>query len=184
MEEWKPTPIEGYHVSNHGRVKSIARSVSNKAYRYKKVMPVKEVMLSLKPNSKIGYVIVSLRRKKYYVHRLVAQAFIDNSQGKPQVNHIDGDKSNNHVSNLEWCNNSENGKHSYAFLNRPKPYLGRINELHHNSKPVYQISLDGFLIAEFPNSREANRSTGITHQNINHCVHGRRKSAGGYLWSY
>lgn len=64
-----------------------------------------------------GYLRVALnkngRQKRVFVHRLVAKTFIENHEDKPQVNHLDGDKTNNHVSNLEWCTNQENIKHSY-----------------------------------------------------------------------
>lgn len=72
----------------------------------------------LKPElTKAGYQMVSLSRdskvKKYLVHRLVASAFIDKNKDKIHVNHIDGNKSNNHASNLEWCTPSENISHGY-----------------------------------------------------------------------
>lgn len=69
-----------------------------------------------------GYNRVNLslngKAKKFRVHRLVAQAFIDNPLNKPFVNHIDGNKLNNHVSNLEWCTASENEHHSYSVLGK------------------------------------------------------------------
>lgn len=73
----------------------------------------------LKPyDNGLGYLAVKLRkcngkRKQFYVHRLVAMMFIPNTINLPDINHIDGDKSNNHVSNLEWITKSENSKHAF-----------------------------------------------------------------------
>lgn len=70
-----------------------------------------------------GYVKVRINNKDYFVHRLVAIAYLNNSQKKDTVNHIDGNKKNNHVSNLEWCTYSENSKHAYD-TGLHKPYTG------------------------------------------------------------
>ena len=66
-------------------------------------------------NSNSGYLRVELGGKKYLVHRLVAQAFIENHDNKPHVNHIDGNKKNNSAENLEWTTQSENQKHAYKM---------------------------------------------------------------------
>ena len=105
-EIWKD--IQGYEglyqVSNLGRVKSLTK-------RYKDVECLKFYEWD-------GYKIVGLHKNRqrtaYRVHRLVALAFVPNEQGKPQVNHINGDKSDNRASNLEWCTGSENMKHAYS----------------------------------------------------------------------
>lgn len=120
MEIWKD--IKGYEgsymVSNLGRVKSIPR------YRVKKTVYLKENVL------KGGYSYLELCldsvRKKYLVHRLVAIAFIDNPQNKPQVNHKNGVKTDNIVSNLEWNTRSENQQHAIDNGLR-KPSRGEIN---------------------------------------------------------
>lgn len=104
-EVWKP--IKGYEglydISNFGRVKS--------HYKNKILKPVVE-------NS--GYNQVTLvkdkRKKKVYIHRLVGKHFIENNCGYREINHIDGNKSNNYVFNLEWCNRSLNMIHSYQIL--------------------------------------------------------------------
>lgn len=62
---------------------------------------------------KLGYVRVEIRGKKYLLHRLLAQAFIPNPGSKPQVNHINGDKADNRLANLEWVTRSENQLHAY-----------------------------------------------------------------------
>lgn len=115
-EVWKDIKgYEGlYQVSNLGRVKSVKRN------------------LTLKPCNRNRYLIVLLSKngikKAINVHRLVAQAFIPNPDDKRTVNHIDGNKQNNCVDNLEWCSQSENVKHAYD--NKLKVVVGERNPAH------------------------------------------------------
>lgn len=134
--EWRyVVGYEGlYKVSTEGNIKSIRR---NKI---------------LSPNTnKDGYKRVSLYKNKaskhYSVHRLVAQAFIPNPDNLPQVNHIDEDKSNNCVSNLEWITPKDNC--NYGTRNR-KVALSK-------NKPVLQLSLEGDLIREWESASEGIR---------------------------
>lgn len=96
-----------YDVSNFGNV----RSLSGGKRRGKQ----------LKLSNRFGYRAVSIGGKTQSVHRLVAKAFIPNPEGKPQVNHIDGVKDNNHVENLEWATAQENIRHSFDVLGQ-QPY--------------------------------------------------------------
>lgn len=113
-EIWKD--IEGYEgffmVSNQGRVKSLDRVIEHPNHG---LCLIKGKLRRL-PISDKGYHKVGLNKdgktKKFAVHRLVAQAFIPNPESKPQVNHIDGVKTNNNVSNLEWVTNYENAYHA------------------------------------------------------------------------
>ena len=98
--------IEGYEglylISNLGRVKSLSKKIWNgKGYYNRNEINIKPA------KDKDGYLYVQLSKdniqKPYKVHRLVAQAFIENPNNLPQVNHKDEDKTNNHVTNLEWC---------------------------------------------------------------------------------
>ena len=117
MEE-KFKDIEGYEglyqVSNLGRVKSLERYIKISSGGIKKI---KETILKF--STRNGYSIVMIyKNKKGYrksVNRLVAETFIPNFKNKPQVNHIDGNKLNNVVENLEWCTQKENIEHSYRL---------------------------------------------------------------------
>jgi len=119
MEEiWKPIPnFEGYYdVSSFGRIRSIERIVGNRWGTSKgRIIPAK--IKAFSRNSQ-GYCAVHLyiaqMMTKFYVHRLVAAAFVENTGGHTQVNHLDGNKENNSATNLEWCNGSANCIHALA----------------------------------------------------------------------
>lgn len=113
-EIWKPIKgYEGiYEVSNLGRIKSLERKV-HADFKFGKTRTYKERIL--KPGIVNGYQQVKLRdnsNKIVYVHRLVAETFINNPNNYKTINHIDGNKQNNCVDNLEWCTQKENVRHA------------------------------------------------------------------------
>lgn len=124
MEIWKDIRgYEGiYQISNHGRVKSIDRRVRN--HKCGATRTIKEHIIHSTDNGN-GYQIVGLRgngkRKNFYVHRLVAEHFIEKPDGKEYINHMDYNRANNNVANLEWCTQKENMVYSIDRLKKPKP---------------------------------------------------------------
>lgn len=170
MEVWKDIKgYEGkYQVSNMGRVKSLL-----KWYPLQNRYIQREKILKNCTDTK-GYLIVKLcfnNEKTCKVHRLVAETFIPNTENKPQINHINGDKTDNRVENLEWCTNQENAIHSHKNGLQP-------------SVRVAQYDLDGNFIREWDSIKEASEKTNSTH--ISMCCRGHKKykTSGGYIWKY
>lgn len=177
-EIWKEFE-EGYRVtylvSNLGNVKSIRKLKSGEC-KCHVISPAVD---------KYGYLYVGIHRdgqvKYIKVHRLVAKLFLDNYSDNLQVNHIDEDKKNNRVSNLEMCNNEYNCR-----------YGSRSNE--HN-KPILQFDLSGNFIQEWPSIKEVSRILDISETSIINCCKGFLKDshngktypvhkAHGYIWRY
>lgn len=168
-EQWRNVPgYEGhYAVSDMGRVFSL---VTDKF---------------LKQPLKRGYFSVAFVRKgkaKYFrTHRIVAIAFIPNPENKPQVNHIDGNKLNNTVSNLEWVTPTENTVDAYA------KGLAKSGSDSANAKPIIQFDLQGNEIARYGSAIEAAKAIGAkNHGMIGVAARGfkGRITAYGFLWAY
>lgn len=156
-------PIEGYEdlyeVSNTGKVRSLCG-------RYGKNRILKQ------SSGSKGYLIVTLcgkgPQKTVNVHRLVAKAFIPNPDNLPCVNHIDEDRTNNNVTNLEWCSYYHNNTYGHRLTKSAEKL----------SHPVRCIETGEV----FPSAYAAQRETGIRQANIWKVCHGERHTAGGYHW--
>lgn len=137
----------------------------------------KEIKQSI---SRYGYKRVHLckdgKMKFFFVHKAVALAFIENPDGKPYVNHKDGNKLNNNVENLEWCTPSENVLHAYRVLGVPA----------HSQKGTDACKIQVKCIETgitYESARQAERETGINNACISACANGKQHSAGGYTWT-
>lgn len=171
LEIWKPVVgyEEYYEVSNFGRVRSLDRWVK---HRHKDCKAFKKgKMLNEKDNGhgyKAVHLTVNRITKDYYIHRLVAMAFLPNPNNLPEVNHKDDNPANNCLDNLEWCTaqyNDKYGIHKYA-----------------SSKETFMFTINGNYIDCFVSCTEAERITGA--KGVSAVCSGRRKSAGGYIWRY
>lgn len=173
-EIWKP--IKGfeelYHVSNYGRVKSLN-------YNHTKQEKIRRPF-----KDKDGYLKVVLYKDKktytFQIHRLVAQAFIDNPLNLPCVNHINEVKADNRSENLEYCDNAYNNNYGTRNERIAKSNTNNPN----TSKVVLQYSLDGNLINEFPSTKEVQRQLGFGRTTIGKCCLGKYKTAYGFKWLY
>jgi len=172
-----------YQASNYGRIRSVDKIVNNKRGTYFRKGKIKKIS-----NASCGYRGVGLckngKRKSYLVHIIIAKSFIKNPLNKRTVNHIDCDKTNNNVSNLEWNTDSENIK--YAFKNGRKPtryWTGKKGINSSRGSHIFQLDkLSNNIINEFGSAMEASRMTGVNDRDISSCARGKLKSAGGYLW--
>ena len=170
QEIWKTiNDFEGYIISNFGNLISLKNSQTK--YLTKRINKKGYVEYKLTRNGKSSY---------YKAHRLVAKTFIPNPENKPQVNHIDGNKQNNHVDNLEWCTNSENQLHAYRnVLKRPTR-----GHLRHNARPINQYDLYGNFIQTWSCIKYASDNLNIHRSNIILCCQGIYKSTHGFIFKY
>lgn len=153
-----------YEVSNKGRVRSLRfwSNVHKKSYERIKIMKFGK--------NALGYCTVILTRNKIKtgknVHRLVAEAFIDNPNNYNEVNHIDENPSNNCVENLEWCSH----KYNINYGNR--------------GRKISQYTLQGEFVKEWKSAGEAGRETKISENSIRYVCRGLLNKAGNFIWRY
>lgn len=172
QEQWKD--IEGYEglyeVSSLGRVRGKDRFINNR---------IQKSRLMFGALHSDGYHIINLQGTTYRAHRLVAKAFIPNPDNKPHINHIDGDKLNNFVTNLEWVTDLENSKHAIAIG------LNNIGIVERRRK-VAQYTVDGELVQIHESVYAASLAMGneAYRPNIKSVCYHKRNHAYGYVWRF
>jgi hypothetical protein len=178
QEEWRS--IEGfeglYCISNLGRVKAFARSIKRGAHWLER----KERILKVGQTRGHEYECLRLGKLRenslFYIHRLVALAFIPNPKGLPFVNHLNSNKADNRIENLEWCTNAHNIQH--ASKN------GKLDHSYH-SKPILLIdSKNPLLTLSFPSAAAAARHLGVTSGAVFAATNGRRPRVRGWNAKY
>lgn len=189
-EVWKPVVgYEGlYEVSNLGRVRSVDHTINVCRNGINYLCPVKGKILSPQRRQH-GYLGVPLYGKgghptrgckTFALHRLVAEAFLENPNGYAEVNHIDEDKTNNRLDNLEWCDRVYNS--NYGTRNARLSAIGKNGK---NSKPVNQFTTDGKLVNTFPSLHEVERSLGLDVTGIHYAVkYSKTGYIYGFIWRY
>lgn len=182
-EVWKDVVgYEGlYEVSNLGNIRVV-----------RKGSPFYLAQKAAQKNNR-GYFTVLLsngcgKQRRLTIHRIVAEAFLSNPCNYPQVNHKDENKTNNCVDNLEWCSRSYNVRYSMErHPERAVPREHKNNSVRNGKKTslrVQQLTLNGEVIKEWPNSRTVFRETGMSDWSISQCCRGIWKTAYGFKWQY
>lgn len=176
-EIWKPITYKSingeYEVSNKGRVRSVDRLVRNRSgmrrLNGRILIPKKHIggykIVALSVGGEICYATV---------HRLVATAFIENPNDYQEINHMDEDKTNNCVENLEWCDHVYNV--NYGNHNKKMSESKKLS--------VYAYDNDGNKVHEFASAKDASKALGFCQSGITHACNGRLATYKGLRWSY
>lgn len=181
-EEWKQVVgwEDFYMVSSYGRFLSLPRNVKR---AYDRIETSKHKLLKYHLAGR-GYAAICLcvdgRKERRYIHRMVAEAFLKNKDNKPQIDHIDGDKLNNKVSNLRWCTNSENQIN--PITSKKKSFSRSGKEYPKLFVPIVAIDEEKNVV-HFKSFKEAKRY-GFDKSNIHKVLKGGKNRYKGYRWMY
>ncbi len=179
QEIWKDiVGYEGcYQVSDKGRVRSVDRIAHN---RYGTFLRKGQIVKSY--TGVYECITLCVDGVKYLtgVHRVMARAFIPNPENKPQVNHINGIKTDNRLDNFEWVDRAENQEHAYS-IGLQKPKKGADNVC---SKPVQMCSMSGVVLKEYTSLMEAAKENNLRQGSISNVLIGNSKSLHGLIFKY
>lgn len=138
-----------------------------------------------------GYRKVGYKGKQYLVHRLVAEVYIPNFEGKKEVDHINTVRTDNRVENLRWVTRGENSNNSMSRQHYSEAKKGKKQSVEHirkrteaKKKPIIGVNKETGEIVEFESATDAWLTLNINSSHITQCCKGRYKSAGGYVWRY
>jgi hypothetical protein len=160
-EEWREIIIDGKNMKGY--------SLSNLG-RFKNTKGI--IMKNYKPHHS-GYIYVRVNKKKYGLHQLVGQTFIPNTENRPFVNHIDGNKINNYLNNLEWATCAENNLHNH-----------KIGLIKCYSRKIIQYDLEMNKIKQFNKILDASKELNICYSSIKAVLYKKQNTAGGFIWKY
>ena len=164
-----------YEISNTGKVRSLKRNIIIQPYKHKS-----------------GYLYCCLcknsKKQLFRIHRLVAKHFIENVNNYIDINHIDGNKHNNNINNLEWCSRSYNIKEAYRNglmeSNFKFSLYNKKGLLNPRCKKINQYDLNNNLIKKWNSIKEIYLQTGYSQAFISGCCKGNHKKAYNFIWKY
>ena len=177
-EIWMVSSVDGYEVSNYGNVRSVDRRLPRSDTGTSVFYKGRYLKLAL---SRAGYLKARVStcsdKKTLTVHREVANLFVENREGKPQVNHIDGCKTNNHYMNLEWVTNTENQNHAIRTglkVAKTGEFAPRVT----NKVDVYK---GGVYICTLIGCKQT-KQFGLDPRLVHRCIKGKTKTHKGYTF--
>lgn len=159
-------------MSNFGRVRSLSRTVK----RNNNILPIRGKIIALTLD-KYGYLCIVLSNnivKKYFVHRLVAEAFIPNPNNFPCINHKNEIKTDNNAENLEWCTHKYNNNYGSH----------KANISHSRGKWIIQLALNGEFIARYRSAEAAHLATGISVYKIRKIANHKMRNIDDFVWEW